>query len=339
MSAIQENVALMLFNTFHLDIKARYLADLEDVNQVQDFLVSSFARVRPRLILGGGSNILFISDYDGFVIRPLIKGIVIIEEDKDWILVRAGAGENWDSFVAWCVERELGGIENLSLIPGTVGACPIQNIGAYGAEVKEAIDSVEVVMCDTGKKMLLSGNDCRFAYRDSVFKQELRDKTIITHVTFKFNKKHQLKIGYGELEKELSKFPMASVKTLREAVINIRRRKLPDPDDIGNAGSFFKNPVVPENQIAGLRKVYPEMPVYAGQPGMAKLSAAWLIDQCGWKGKREGNTGTYNNQPLILVNHGGATGKEILNFAREIQKSVMDRFALQLELEVNVVGG
>jgi UDP-N-acetylmuramate dehydrogenase len=338
MSAIQENVPLMPFNTFHLDIKARYIADFEDVNQIQDFMASSFAKVRPRLILGGGSNVLFIADYEGLVIRPLIKGIVKIKEDKNSILIRAGAGENWDSFVAWCVERELGGIENLSLIPGTVGASPIQNIGAYGAEVKETIDSIEVVMCDTGKKMRLSQNDCRFEYRDSVFKHELRDKTIITHVIFKFNKHHQLKIGYGELEKELSKFPGASVKTLREAVINIRRRKLPDPEDIGNAGSFFKNPVIPENQISGMRKVHPEMPVYAGQPGMLKLSAAWLIDQSGWKGKKEGNTGTYMNQPLILVNHGGATGREILNFANKIQKSVMDQFKIQLELEVNVVG-
>jgi UDP-N-acetylmuramate dehydrogenase len=338
MSVIQENVPLKPFNTFHLDVTSRYLIDLENVSQVTDFVTSDYFRIRPRFVLGGGSNVLFMNDYDGLVIRPLIKGIVKIGEDGDSVQVRAGAGENWDSFVAWCVQENLGGIENLSLIPGTVGASPIQNIGAYGIEVKDAIDTVEAVIMDSGKITLLTAKECRFGYRDSIFKQELRDKAIITHVTFKLHKKHHLKISYGELEREVNKHPEISIKTVREAIISIRRNKLPDPDEIGNAGSFFKNPEVTEDRFASLRSLYPDIPGYSLDSGKVKLSAAWLIDQCGWKGKRSGNTGSYHKQPLILVNYGDASGREIMDVAREIQVSVSGRFSLLLEMEVNVVG-
>lgn len=314
------------------------MAELTGIKAIREFLTSPFAQIRPRYILGGGSNILFTADYDGLILRPVIKGIEMTGENTDHLLIRAGAGEDWDSLVSWCVSKNIGGIENLSLIPGTVGASPVQNIGAYGVEIRDVIHAVEAIRLDDGEMIMLTGEDCRFGYRDSVFKNELRNKVIITSVTYKFNKKYALRTGYAELERELNKYPEVSIKTIREAVIAIRRNKLPDPDEIGNAGSFFKNPVVKADQISALCKAYPDLPVYQDDTGKVKLSAAWLIDQCGWKGVREGNTGTYKKQPLILVNHGSATGSEILDFARRIQKSVMDRFAIRLDIEVNVVG-
>jgi UDP-N-acetylmuramate dehydrogenase len=339
MSGIQENVTLKPFNTFHLDVKTRYMADLKNISQIRDFLQSSYARVMPRFILGGGSNVLFAADYNGIIIRPLMKGIEKVSETGDSVLVRAGAGEEWDSFVEWCVSRDLGGIENLSLIPGTVGASPVQNIGAYGVEVKDVIYSVEAVKWDDGEMINLTGSDCRFEYRDSVFKHAFHDKVIIAFVTFKLSKKHDLKIHYAGLERELERYPETSIRTIREAVISIRRNKLPDPRETGNAGSFFKNPLVPAEQAFTLLRTFPDMPVYPDDPGVIKLSAAWLIDQCGWKGKRVGNTGTHEKQPLILVNYGNATGIEILHLARKIQKSVLDHFAVKLDMEVSLVKG
>jgi len=338
MSVIQENVSLLSLNTFHLDIRARYLVDLENVKQTTDFLTSGQSNLGPKFILGGGSNVLFVTDFKGIIIRPLMKGIETIGENEDFVWLRAGACENWDSFVAWCVARDLGGIENLSLIPGSVGASPIQNIGAYGVEIKDSVHLVEAVNMSTGEPVILHGKDCRFGYRDSIFKHELRGKVIITHVVFKLNKKHNLSIGYADLEKEMKGHSGATIQTVREAVISIRRNKLPDPDDIGNAGSFFKNPVLPAGSIKNLEKKYPGMPVYPVNREYIKLSAAWLIDKCGWKGKKAGNTGTYEKQALILINRGGATGREILKLAREIQESVRGQFGLNLEMEVNVVG-
>jgi UDP-N-acetylmuramate dehydrogenase len=338
MSIIQENVPLITYNTFHLDIKARYMADLKEISEIREFLASPYSQIRPRLILGGGSNILFTADYDGMIIRPVIKGIERTGGNKDHMLIRAGAGVNWDSFVAWCVSSDMGGIENLSLIPGTVGASPVQNIGAYGVEIRDVIHAVEAVSLDNGEMIMLSGEECRFGYRDSIFKNELRNKVIITSVTYRFKKTYEPRTDYTDLARELNIFPEVSVKTIREAVIAIRRNKLPDPDEIGNAGSFFKNPAVGAEQVSDLRKAYPGMPVYQDDKGNIKLSAAWLIDQCGWKGIRQGNTGTYQKQPLILVNHGSATGSEILDFAQKIQKSVLDRFGIRLDLEVNVAG-
>jgi len=314
------------------------MAELKGIKAIQDFLASPFALIRPRLILGGGSNILFTADFDGMIIRPVIKGIEKTVDNADNLLIRAGAGEDWDSFVAWCVSADIGGIENLSLIPGTVGASPVQNIGAYGVEIRDVIHSVEAVRLDNGEMIKLTEKDCHFGYRDSIFKNELSNKVIITYVTYCFNKRHDVSTGYADLERELNNYSEVSLKSIREAVIAIRRNKLPDPAEIGNAGSFFKNPLVVADQAAMLRKVYPDMPVYQSNIGHVKLSAAWLIDQCEWKGIRLGNTGTYSKQPLILVNYGSATGSEILDFARKIQSSVMDRFGITLDLEVNVIG-
>jgi UDP-N-acetylmuramate dehydrogenase len=294
--------------------------------------------MKPFFILGGGSNVLFRGDYPGMILHPAIRGIEMAGTNRNSVLVRAGAGEDWDEFVSWCVTENLGGLENLSLIPGSVGACPVQNIGAYGVEVGEMIHSVEIINLEHGRKMSLSGSDCRFSYRDSIFKHELHTRCIITHVTFRLSREHQFKTHYGELERELDNFPETSIHTIRKAIISIRSNKLPDPKVLGNAGSFFKNPVIPLEQARSIQKSHPGIPVYPAGAGMAKVSAAWLIEQCGWKGKRSGNTATYKKQPLIIVNLGNATGNEILDFAAKISRSVLNHFAIKLEMEVNVAG-
>jgi UDP-N-acetylmuramate dehydrogenase len=337
MSEVIENFSLLGSNTFQIDVNASFFVELDDITAVKDFLLSDLIGPYPLLILGGGSNVLFTKDFKGIIIHPTMKGIVKTGEDSDTVLIRAGAGEEWDGFVEHCVDHEWGGIENLSLIPGTVGASPVQNIGAYGVEIMDLIDSVEGIMINNGKIFRLTARECQFSYRDSIFKKELKDKVLITHVNFRLNKKHQFKTSYPDLEKELDNFPDKTINTIRQAIIAIRRTKLPDPAVTGNAGSFFKNPFVNKEQAASLRRFYPGMPVHDCAGGLAKLSAAWLIEQCGWKGKNFGKAGTHKRQPLIIINRGGASGGEILECALKIQKSVMNHFAIKLEMEVNVL--
>jgi UDP-N-acetylmuramate dehydrogenase len=337
MSVIKENISLAQLHTFHINALARYLIEFTNIDDITEYLKSELSEIRPRFVLGSGSNVLFVSDFNGVVLRPRILGIEKTAENNKTTLIRVGAGENWDHFVEYCVKEELGGIENLSWIPGTVGATPVQNIGAYGMEVKDVIDVVDAVSLDNGRRIRLTAKECKFSYRDSIFKQKLKDKIIITHVTYRLNKIHQFTTGYPDLEKELDNYPETSIHYIRQAIITIRKNKLPDPDKIGNAGSFFKNPTVTESKGKSIHSSYPRMPLFENRNGMVKLSAAWLIDQCGWKGRRIGNTGTYKNQPLIIINHGNATGMEILNYARKIQKAVMNKFGISLEMEVNVI--
>jgi len=265
---------------------------------------------------------------------PLID---LIREDKDTVIIRAGAGETWDGFVEHCVNNAWGGIENLSLIPGSVGACPVQNIGAYGVEVSDLIDSVEGYLVKESKLLRLKAKDCQFSYRNSIFKNELKDKVIITHVNYRLFKKLSFITNYPDLEKELNNYNETTMESIRQAVITIRTSKLPDPSVNGNAGSFFKNPVIKKEQADSLRRFYPGMPGYDCRDGSVKLSAAWLIEQCGWKGKNYGNAATHKKQPLIIINRGGASGTEILQCAQKIQNSVLNHFAIRLEMEVNVL--
>jgi UDP-N-acetylmuramate dehydrogenase len=336
MCIIQKNYSLKKHNSFGLDIHTKYFIKLTDQDQVIDFIKSDLANIRPLLIIGEGTNILFCRDYNGLIVNPKIHGIELMKETPQHVILRVGAGENWDSFVNFCVENNYGGIENLSFIPGSVGACPIQNIGAYGAEVNRVIECVEAVDIDSSDVRIFSNKECDFSYRSSVFKNKYKNKYIITYVVFKLNKIHEFIVSYGSIEKELDKFPETNIQNIRHAVINIRKSKLPDPEELGNAGSFFTNPVVTLEQANSIRQYYPKMPFFKVSKDEVKLSAAWLIEQSNWKGKRIGNVGTYKKQPLVLVNFGDASGTEIYNVAKKIQKSVKNNFAINLEMEVNI---
>lgn len=337
MIEILENAALVDRNTFHVPVTARYFVEISDVNSINEFLTSVIAEGKRLFILGGGSNVLFTGDFDGVILHPAIKGIQTVTEGSDYVIVRAGAGENWDDFVDHCVKNNWGGIENLSLIPGTVGASPVQNIGAYGVEVMDVIDTVEGYYIKERKPFRLKAKECQFSYRNSLFKAELKDRVIITRVSYRLHKKPLFNTRYPDLEKELNNYDETTVANIRKAIITIRTNKLPDPSEQGNAGSFFKNPVVSKVQAESLKRFYPGMPEYELKDGCVKLSAAWLIDQCGWKGKSCGKAATHKKQPLIIINRGGATGKEIYDCALKIQKSVMNHFAIKLEMEVNIV--
>lgn len=337
MSAVQENVELSGFNTFGVSVKTRFFIEISDEKEINDLLKSGMLSAYSYFVLGGGSNVLFTKNFEGLIIHPVIRGIDLVEEINGEVVVRVGAGENWDDFVAYCVKNGWCGIENLSWIPGLVGACPVQNIGAYGTEVMDLIDTVEGYNLESGLKFSLPAKECKFSYRNSIFKNELKNKVIITHVLFRLNKENRFNTAYPDVHKALQQVDTISLQTIREAIIEIRKRKLPDPSEIGNAGSFFKNPVVTESISHHLKTLYPSLPVYKMDNGTDKLSAAWLIDQCGWKGKRMGNAGTHIHQPLILVNLGGAAGSEILDLAKSIQQSVFKQFTIHLEMEVNVM--
>ncbi|HKR07058.1 MAG TPA: UDP-N-acetylmuramate dehydrogenase, partial [Bacteroidia bacterium] len=286
-----------------------------------------------------GSNVLFTKDFAGLVIKNYIRGINVIEENENTILVKSGAGEVWHDLVLWGLEKNAGGIENLSLIPGCVGAGPIQNIGAYGVEIKNVFEGLEAVHIYSGETRKFNFDDCRFGYRDSVFKNELKDQFVITSVTLRLNKHPVFNTSYGAIEAELERMGIKklSVKSISDAVIRIRRSKLPDPAVIGNAGSFFKNPEVTKEKYLQLKSSAEKIAAYDLPNGNVKLAAGWLIEQCGWKGKVVGNTGSHKDQALVLVNYGNASGKEIFGLATEIQRSVKEKFGVEIEKEVNVI--
>jgi len=332
------NVPLKGFNTFGMQYCADYMLHIKSEAEIMQFIDSDLIKIKPLLILGGGSNLLFTGDFHGIVIHPDIQGIFVEEEYSDHVIVSAGAGVNWDKFVEWAVNRNLRGIENLSYIPGTVGATPVQNIGAYGEEIKDYIAGVRSISLENGSVRNFSNSECRFGYRDSIFKNELKGKFLITRVLFNLSKDRKYNLNYGTLKQEVKQSGEISLKSIRETVIKIRKEKLPDPDIRGNAGSFFKNPVVVREAAELLKKEFPDLPVYPNESGMAKVSAAWLIEKCGWKGKRVGDAGVYEKQALIIVNYGKATGTEILELSERIRESVRLKFGIMLEREVEVIG-
>lgn len=333
----ERDVSLLKYNTFGLDYTADYLIHLHTEKDAVDFLKRDQARKEKMLIIGGGSNLLFTGNYHGTLLYPDIPGIEIITSDGDQVIVSAGAGVVWDKLVEWTVGEGLGGLENLSLIPGNVGASPVQNIGAYGTEVRDLIEKVETISIESGEKRYFSNAECGFSYRSSIFKTVEKGKYLVTKVYFRLSVKPVFNLEYGTLRDEVERSGGISLLNVRRAVIKTRRSKLPDPEEIGNAGSFFKNPVVNDSVAMSIKHENPGMPLFPEKHGFAKLAAGWLIEQCGWKGKRYGDAGVYEKQALIIVNHGKASGSELFNLSESIRKSVQERFGIRLEREVEVV--
>ena len=340
MLQITENAQLKEFNSFGVEASAQWLCTYNSPDDIRQ-LIGHFGHLTDMhiLIIGGGCNLLFVNNFDGLVIHPANTYISIESETDDYCLVKAGAGTEWDSLVSWAVERNLGGLENLSLIPGTVGASPVQNIGAYGCEAKDAIESVNVVSLADGSTATLSNAECRFGYRDSVFKHELRDKYLVDSVVYRLTKKPQFVTHYGSLSGEIEKLGGASLRTIRQAVINIRNSKLPDPKVMGNAGSFFKNPVVEQTVAERLKALHPDIVTYPASHGLVKIAAGWMIDRCGLKGYTNAakTAGVHTQQALVLVNLGGATGNEIIAVAKHVQNAVYEKFGIQIEPEAIII--
>lgn len=333
-----KNISLKKYNTFGLDYTADHLVSIDTEDEIIRFFREKRPVKEPILILGGGSNILFTSDFKGTIINPLIGGISIKESYPDHVIVSAGAGIKWDTFVEWSVANGFGGVENLSLIPGSVGATPVQNIGAYGVEIKDYIEKVRTVCITDGSIKEFTNHECMFGYRNSIFKGACKGIYVVTRVYFRLNINPVLNPGYGSLKNEVNKLGDLSLRNIREAVINIRRLKLPDYEITGNAGSFFKNPVVKISFADKLKKIYPAIPTFNEPSGNIKLAAGWLIEQCGWKGKRIGDVAVHEKQALVLVNYGKATGKDIFDLSEKIKQSVFEKFGIELEREVEVIG-
>jgi len=331
---IQSNISLKEKHTFGIDVHANQYVAIDSVQTLQALLPLP----DQYLILGSGSNILFSQDYPGLVIHNKIKGIDILEEDDQAALVQIGAGEIWHEVVLWALDNNLGGIENLSLIPGTVGAAPMQNIGAYGVELQDVFHSLQALHLQKNERHTFDKEACQFGYRDSIFKQSLKGQYCITSVILRLSKQHQYHIDYGAIQKVLEQDERpCSIQKISDAVIQIRQQKLPDPAQIGNAGSFFKNPVLPPPFVQQLKKQYPNMPTYPLPDNQTKVPAGWLIDQLGWKGHRKGDAGVHQNQALVLVNHGNASGQAILQLAQDIQQAVLETFGIVLSPEVNLI--
>lgn len=333
-----ENHSLKPYNTFGVDAGAKYFFEFTELADLEVFLGSNRSwKEEKLLVLGAGSNILFLDDFDGLVIRPNVPGIKTVHEDSHHEWLEAGAGETWDELVQYAVAYGLGGIENLSLIPGTVGAAPVQNIGAYGQEVCNVVEKVNGYDLEKGEAVSFSADECRFGYRNSIFKSYLKNRFIITSVVFKLDKFPEYRLGYGQLKEKVEEKGEVDLHSIRESVIGIRTSKLPDVTELGNAGSFFKNPVVDAEVAEKLQSQFEKVPVYPGGEGKIKLAAGWLIDRAGWKGYREGDAGVHHKQALVLVNHGNATGKEIFDLSEKIKQSVFEKFGIELEREVNCV--
>lgn len=333
-----ENYRLLSKNTFRIDVFAKYYYELNDTKSFYEMIKTEVYKNSEKLILGGGSNLLFTRDFNGLVIKNNLSGIEVISETDTQIKVKIGAGENWHKFVMWAVNRNLGGVENLSLIPGNVGATPMQNIGAYGVEIKDVFDSLTALHMDTGEEINFNKKDCEFGYRESVFKRKFKNNFIINSVSLTLEKFPKFNVSYGNISQELEAKGVKelSVKAISDAVINIRKSKLPAPEEIGNAGSFFKNPEVGKQQYEKILKDFPNVVAYPLENGNVKLAAGWLIENCGWKGLRDGDAGVHTKQALVLVNYGKATGKHIFELSTRIMQSVEEKFGVLLEREVNI---
>jgi UDP-N-acetylmuramate dehydrogenase len=336
---IIKNISLKNYNTFGIDIKAKYFVEIYSEDDLINIYTSELFSELQKLIIGNGSNILFTKDFDGIVIKNSIPGIKILNEDDRNVIVEAGAGVIWDDLVQYCVNKNFGGIENLSLIPGTVGAAPIQNIGAYGQELKDTLYKLAGFFVDRYNSKIFTNSECNFSYRSSIFKNELKEKFIITSVVLKLDKNPVVNTSYKGIEDELDKIDITNVniKDVRNSVINLRKKKLPDPDELSNAGSFFKNPVITNDKLLEMKKEYADLNYFPADDDQIKISAAWLIEQCGWKGEKTGNVGTYTKQALVIVNYSDARGIEILELAEKINKSVNSKFGITLENEVEIL--
>ena len=333
-----KNYPLLSHNTFGMDVKASVFVEYDSVAELKTILSDNNYLSGQWLHIGGGSNLLFTGDYAGTVLHSAIRGYEVVDEDDREVKVRVGAGEVWDDFVAYAVGNGWYGAKNLSLIPGEVGASAVQNIGAYGAEAKDLIVKVETLAVETGTERVFSNEECRYAYRESIFKKELRGKYIVTYVTYRLSKQPVFNLEYGNVQGELAKRGCeVTLENVRNTIIAVREVKLPDPKVQGNAGSFFMNPMVPRARFEALQQQYPDMPHYDVDGDRVKIPAAWMIDRCGWKGKQVGRAGVHTKQALVLVNCGGATGDEVISLARQIQESVQQKFGISISPEVNFI--
>jgi UDP-N-acetylmuramate dehydrogenase len=339
MTKIKENISLKPYNTFGLEATARYFVEVSNLEELKEILKDSFLKDKRKLFLGGGSNILLLNDFDGVVIKISFKGKEIIENNKDYAIVKAGAGEIWHEFVLYCIDQNLSGVENMSLIPGTVGAAPMQNIGAYGAEVKDTFVELEALNLETLEVEAFDAAQCAFGYRESFFKHDGKGKYVILNVSFRLSKNPEINVSYGAIQQTLTEMGIENptIKDVSNAVIQIRKSKLPDPAEIGNSGSFFKNPEIPKAQYLQLKEDFPSMPGYEVSEEIIKVPAGWLIEQAGWKGKRFGDVGVHDKQALVLVNFGEGKGQQIADLAKRIQESVQQKYGIVISPEVNFI--
>ncbi len=338
MTTIHSNFSLQKFNTFGIEAKAKRFVAVHSIDELKVVLQQN--PEERKFILGGGSNMLLTQDIDALVIHIDLKGKTILKQDDDFVWIACQAGENWHEFVLWTLAHNYGGLENMSLIPGNVGTTPIQNIGAYGAEVKDTMVSCDAINIQSLEMTTFSNEDCHFGYRESIFKQEAKDQYIITTVIFKLTKRnHNISTTYGDIQSELTKNGIVNptIQQVSKAVIAIRQSKLPDPKELGNSGSFFKNPVLLKSEFEKIHIKFPEMKFYEVSDTEVKVPAGWLIEQAGFKGKRFGDAGVHKNQALVLVNYGNATGQEVLAVSKDIQKTVFDKFGIHIEAEVNII--
>lgn len=337
MMTFKENFSLKQYNTFGVEALADYFTEVSTIEELRKALVFSKEKNLEILLLGGGSNVLFVNNFKGIAIKLNLKGITIVEETADFVLVKSQGSENWHEFIQWTLAHDFGGLENLSLIPGNVGTAPIQNIGAYGVEAKDRFVELEAIAIDNGDERVFTKEECKFGYRESVFKNVYKGQYVIVSVTFKLSKhSHQLHLDYGAIRNELTGNENPTIQQISQAIIQIRQTKLPDPSKIGNSGSFFKNPVISVEAFHEIQKLHPDMVHYVTDHGV-KLAAGWLIEQAGWKGKRFGDAGVHEKQALVLVNYGKASGREIYDLSENIMTDIYEKFGVHIEREVNMI--